>query len=116
VPRLLARGISAERVTSITGTPAALVALIREHEPPSERARASWHPVRTHRRRIAGLAATKRLTTIAIFAAGITATICWHVPLVPLSVAAAAIITHRWKVQSDAFDGSTPESNGISRA
>lgn len=114
VPRLLARGIAPEHVARITGTPSALVALIREHEPPPQRAQESCQPVRTHQRRIDGPTTTKRLTRIAIYAAGIAATIYWHEPLIPLSVAAAEIITHHRKVQSDAIDGSMPESNGIS--
>lgn len=98
MPRLLARGISAERVARITGTPAALVELIGGQENPPQAAREAILPVPSPERKSIRMAAAKRFTALTVLIAGTAATICWHEPLIPLSVAAAAIITHYRKI------------------
>jgi hypothetical protein len=96
VPRLLAHGLAPEQVARITEVPAALVWLIEENyrsggdvSPPSGpvEARREGHRPGLHQREL-----LRRLAILAIYVAGCTLTILWHEPLMPLAVAAAALI------------------------
>ncbi|WP_415853471.1 hypothetical protein [Sinomonas sp. G460-2] len=97
VPRLLAHGLAPEQVAHITGVPAALVWLIDENRRSEGDVRPTTGTVaagRVHRGRHRR-EHLRRLATLAIYAAGCTLTILWHQPIMPLAVAAAALIAAR---------------------
>ncbi|MCH6472587.1 hypothetical protein [Sinomonas terrae] len=95
VPRLLARGLPDWEVSRFTGVPAALVELIAQEEPVPAAA-CTFLPPRSRqpssRTRRPGKAVL-RLATLAVYAAGCALTVLWHQPIMPLAVAAAALIS-----------------------
>ena len=93
VPRLLARGLAPEQAASLTGVPLALVLLIEQQEPsaPTVAARCTGRiPTRAGQPSAVRL---RRLATLAVYAAGCALTVLWHQPIMPLAVAAAALIS-----------------------